>query len=108
MRVPITATRGFWDEANERTQFRDQLQPHHTQIIENDDMDIGFLSKLQSVAPAERVPFAMVWQPVASWIPGRSALAYSFNLWQSLGSVEVWRVLSGRPTALRQQTRAVE
>ena len=24
--------------------------------------------------------FAMVWQPVASWIPGRSALAYSSGL----------------------------
>jgi ribosomal protein S18 acetylase RimI-like enzyme len=43
MRAPITAARGFWDEANERTQFREQLQLHHTQIIENDDMNIGFL-----------------------------------------------------------------
>jgi hypothetical protein len=24
--------------------------------------------------------FAMVWQPVASWIPGRSALAYGSGL----------------------------
>jgi ribosomal protein S18 acetylase RimI-like enzyme len=43
MRAPITAARGFWDEANERTQFREQLQLHHTQIIENDEMNIGFL-----------------------------------------------------------------
>jgi hypothetical protein len=43
MRAPITAARGFWDEANERTQFREQLQLHHTQIIESDDMNIGFL-----------------------------------------------------------------
>jgi ribosomal protein S18 acetylase RimI-like enzyme len=43
MRAPITAARGFWDESNERAQFREQLQLHHTQIIENDDMTIGFL-----------------------------------------------------------------
>jgi len=29
--------------------------------------------------------FAMVWQPVASWIPGRSALAYGFGLVMLLG-----------------------
>jgi len=29
--------------------------------------------------------FAMVWQPVASWIPGRSALAYGSGLVMLLG-----------------------
>jgi hypothetical protein len=29
--------------------------------------------------------FAMVWQPVASWIPGRSALAYGCGLVMLLG-----------------------
>jgi ribosomal protein S18 acetylase RimI-like enzyme len=43
MCAPITAARESWDEAKERTQFREQLQLHHTQIVENDGMSVGFL-----------------------------------------------------------------
>ena len=31
----------------------------------------------------------MVWQPVASWIPGRSALAYGSGLVMLLGGIGV-------------------
>ena len=31
--------------------------------------------------------FALVWQPVASWIPGRTALAYGSGLIMLLGGV---------------------
>jgi ribosomal protein S18 acetylase RimI-like enzyme len=47
MRAHITAARGFWDEAKERKQFREQLQLEHTRIIEHDGNSIGFFMKLE-------------------------------------------------------------
>jgi ribosomal protein S18 acetylase RimI-like enzyme len=47
MRVPITSARGFWDEAKERTQFHEQLQLPHTQVIEHNGMSVGFLMTLE-------------------------------------------------------------
>lgn len=48
MRVPITSTRGFWDEAKERKHFYEQLQVPHTQIIEHNGMSVGFVMTLES------------------------------------------------------------
>ena len=47
MRVPVTSARGFWDEAKERTQFREQLQLPHTVIIEYKGVSVGFLMTLE-------------------------------------------------------------
>jgi ribosomal protein S18 acetylase RimI-like enzyme len=47
MRVHITEARGSWHEAKERTQFREQIQLDHTQIIENDGLGVGFLMTLE-------------------------------------------------------------
>jgi ribosomal protein S18 acetylase RimI-like enzyme len=46
MRISIEACRGYWDEAKEQAQFREQLQLTSTQIIENDGKDVGFLMTL--------------------------------------------------------------
>jgi ribosomal protein S18 acetylase RimI-like enzyme len=43
MRVHITAARGFWDEAKERSQFQQQLRLESTRIILRDGVDVGFL-----------------------------------------------------------------
>ncbi len=48
MRVPITAARGFWNEAKERTQFCEQLQPQHTHIVEQGGSDAGFFMALRN------------------------------------------------------------
>lgn len=42
MRIPITAARGFWDEAKERENFGKQLQLDQTYIISRSGMDVGF------------------------------------------------------------------
>src|ERR1700678_3523873 len=47
MRVPITSARGFWDEAKERTQFREQLQLPYTRVIEHNGTSVGFLMTLE-------------------------------------------------------------
>jgi ribosomal protein S18 acetylase RimI-like enzyme len=47
MRVHITATRGFWDEAKERSQFREQLQLRRARIIECNGLRVGFFITLE-------------------------------------------------------------
>jgi ribosomal protein S18 acetylase RimI-like enzyme len=47
MRMHITAARGFWDEAKERSQFREQLQFQHTRIIERNGARVGFLMTVE-------------------------------------------------------------
>ena len=47
MRVHIEATRGFWHEPKEREQFREQLQLHHTRIVEHGGIPIGFFMTLE-------------------------------------------------------------
>ena len=42
MRIHITAARGFWDEAKERQQFRDQLRLDQTHIVKRSGIDVGF------------------------------------------------------------------
>jgi ribosomal protein S18 acetylase RimI-like enzyme len=44
MCASITAARGYWDEARERKQFRDQLPLGHTQVIEDAGESIGFFT----------------------------------------------------------------
>jgi ribosomal protein S18 acetylase RimI-like enzyme len=46
MRTHITAARGYWDEAKERAQFREQLQFQHTRIIEHEGVGVGFVMAL--------------------------------------------------------------
>jgi ribosomal protein S18 acetylase RimI-like enzyme len=43
MRGHITEARGHWDETKEQTQFLEQLQLQHTQIVECEGMRAGFL-----------------------------------------------------------------
>jgi ribosomal protein S18 acetylase RimI-like enzyme len=42
MRVHITASRGFWDETKERSQFQEQLRLRETWIVERGGIDVGF------------------------------------------------------------------
>lgn len=42
MRVHITAARGFWDEAYERSHFEQQFQLKQARIIARDGIDVGF------------------------------------------------------------------
>lgn len=42
MCIHITAARGFWDEANERKKFLEQLRPDRTHIIQRSGIDVGF------------------------------------------------------------------
>jgi hypothetical protein len=48
MRVHITATRGFWDEAKERKQFREQLKLERTWVIEHSGVDVGSSWRLRA------------------------------------------------------------
>jgi len=43
MRETITATRGQWNEASERAQFREQLDLRETRIIRAGTLDVGFV-----------------------------------------------------------------
>jgi ribosomal protein S18 acetylase RimI-like enzyme len=43
MRVHITASRGFWDETKERSQFQEQLRLRETWIVERGGIDVGFV-----------------------------------------------------------------
>jgi ribosomal protein S18 acetylase RimI-like enzyme len=47
MRVHIEAARGGWNEANERKQFREQLQLCHTCVIEYGGAPAGFFMKFE-------------------------------------------------------------
>jgi len=47
MRTHITAARGFWDEAKERKQFREQLQLEHTWLIERSSVAVGFFMTVE-------------------------------------------------------------
>jgi ribosomal protein S18 acetylase RimI-like enzyme len=60
MRVPITACRGFWDEAGERSQFREQLQLLFTQIIERDGIKVGFFMTVERGRDLELHTFCIV------------------------------------------------
>jgi len=42
MRDHIAAARGYWDEARERSQFLEQLQLQHTQVVESEGASVGF------------------------------------------------------------------
>jgi ribosomal protein S18 acetylase RimI-like enzyme len=42
MRVHITATRGFWNQPEERKQFHQQLQLEHTRVVERGNAPVGF------------------------------------------------------------------
>ena len=43
MRETLTATRGQWNEASERAQFREQLDLRETRIIRAGTLDVGFV-----------------------------------------------------------------
>jgi ribosomal protein S18 acetylase RimI-like enzyme len=47
MQVHITAARGFWDEAEERRQFLEQLQLQQSQIVEHEGVSVGFIMTLE-------------------------------------------------------------
>jgi ribosomal protein S18 acetylase RimI-like enzyme len=53
MRVHITAARGTWDEARERSQFCEQLRLWHAQIIKQSGLRVGFYITLESGADVE-------------------------------------------------------
>jgi ribosomal protein S18 acetylase RimI-like enzyme len=59
MRSHITATRGSWDEAKERKQFREQLQLDHTRIIEHDGNPVGFFMNLAHAQSLELHTFCI-------------------------------------------------
>ena len=44
MQPSIAATRGFWDEAKERGQFREQLHLDGTRILLFDEIAVGFFT----------------------------------------------------------------
>lgn len=44
MREAITAARGYWDPAKERTQFRQQVELDGTEVIQSAGSDVGFVS----------------------------------------------------------------
>jgi ribosomal protein S18 acetylase RimI-like enzyme len=44
MRESISKSRGYWDEARERAQFEEQLDLGATEIVQNEGVDVGFLT----------------------------------------------------------------
>jgi ribosomal protein S18 acetylase RimI-like enzyme len=49
----ISAARGYWDEAKERMQFREQLQLQHTRIVEQEGTSVGFFMTLEHGSDVE-------------------------------------------------------
>ena len=47
-REMITASRGYWDEERERTQFTAQLKMQSTHVIQKDGSDVGFFTVVAS------------------------------------------------------------
>jgi ribosomal protein S18 acetylase RimI-like enzyme len=43
LREAITSARGGWDEVRERSQFRAQLELGHTEIVQLNGIDVGFV-----------------------------------------------------------------